>query len=144
MKVWWRQGYIPKWKWGHWGIFLGLSSFWAPIITIHITSCHFLVFKEEVSYGVIALKFSHSDSCLEPAISCFFHHFLTQCHLPTLHCYIFILFLFSNRQWFLKYFFQILHWVIPCYIQFLQLSANIWNILNDLSGCLHFISLMPF
>ena len=105
-------------------------TFWAPIITIRITSCYFLFFKEKGSCGVIALKFSHSDSCPDPAISWFFHHFLTECLLTTLHFYILILFFFSNRQWFLKHFFQILHWVFLCYIQFLQLSANFWNILT--------------
>ena len=128
MKVWWRQGYISKWKWRHWGIFLVLSSFCAPIITIHFTSCHFLFFKERVLVELSHLNFHIVILVLILPFHVFFHHFLTQCHLPTLHCYIFILFLFSNRQWFLKYFFQILHWIFPCYTQFLQLSANFWNI----------------
>ena len=66
MKVWWRQGYIPKWKWGHWGIFLALLSFWAPIITIHIPDI-FSPLGKKVLVDYTTLQLSHSDSCPDPA-----------------------------------------------------------------------------
>ena len=35
----------PKWKWGHWGIFLTFLPFCALIIPNHVSSCHFLFYK---------------------------------------------------------------------------------------------------